>query len=221
MNPGQTARALLRHAARPVLQLRASSTLSNNRHIYALKDPQNPSSHVLSFLSTEPPTPSLAIGSTTKLPPTPASFTENPRFLSILQAVMAEYAHADPFVQSQAAVMMSSSGASFLQASRRQQTGSFGASDQGGYGGAGRGGWVHVYDQRRVPDFGRIPDPEDIFGSIEVDGNGEFVDGHGRYEPSGTYRVVTNDGILGLSDFMRERLMQRLKLHEAAERNEK
>lgn len=134
---------------------------------------------------------------------------------------MAEYAHADPFVQSQAAVMISSSGASFLHASRRQQTGSFGASDQGGYGSGGRGGWVHVYDQRRSPDFGRIPDPEDIFGSIEVDGNGEFVDSHGRYEASGTYRIVTNDGILNLSDFMRERLVQRLKLHETAEKNKK
>ncbi len=134
---------------------------------------------------------------------------------------MAEHAHSDPFVQSQAAVMVSSAGFSFSQPMRRQENGSFGASDQGGYGSGGRGGFVHVYDQRRVPDFGRIPDPEDIFGSIEVDGNGQFVDGHGRYEPSGTYRICTNDGILGLSDFMRQKLVDRLKLHEAAERNRK
>lgn len=74
-------------------------------------------------------------------------------------------------------------------------------------------------DQRRIPDFGRIPDPEDIFGSVEVDGNGEFVDGHGKYEQSGTYRMCTNDGILGLTDFLRGKLVERLKMEEAAERN--
>jgi len=212
---------MLRQAPRFPIQLRSVSTLSNNSHIYAFRDPKDPSSHILTFLSTEPPTPSIAIGSTSQLPPSPSSLKENPRFLPILQAVMAEHAHSDPFVQSQAAVMVSSAGFSFSQPMRRQENGSFGASDQGGYGSGGRGGFVHVYDQRRVPDFGRIPDPEDIFGSIEVDGNGQFVDGHGRYEPSGTYRICTNDGILGLSDFMRQKLVDRLKLHEAAERNRK
>ncbi|KAK5205410.1 hypothetical protein LTR20_002028 [Exophiala xenobiotica] len=212
---------MLRQAPRFRVQVRSVSTLSNNSHIYAFRDPKDSSSHILTFLSTEPPTPSISIGSTTQLPPTPSSFQENPKFLPILQAVMAEHAHSDPFVQSQAAVMVSSAGFSFSRPMRRQETGSFGASDQGGYGGGGRGGFVHVYDQRGVPDFGRIPDPENIFGSIEVDGKGQFVDGHGRYEASGTYRICTNDGILGLSDFMRQKLVERLKLHEAAEKNQK
>jgi hypothetical protein len=124
-------------------------------------------------------------------------------------------------VQSQAAVMISSSGASLFQTYRRQQTGSAGASDQGGYGGAGRGGWVHVSDQRQIPEYGRIAEPENIFGSVEVEADGSFVDGHGRYQQSGTYRICTNDGILGLSDFMREKLVERLKLQEAAEKNKK
>jgi hypothetical protein len=162
---------------------------------------------------------SLAVGTTTKLPPEPRSFTPNPQFLPILQSVIAENASSDPEVQSQAAVMISNSGAAFFQPGRRQDTGSAGASDQGGYGSGGRGGWLHVFDNRRIPDFGRIPDPEDIFGSVEVDGEGKFVDGHGRYSPSGTYRIVTNDGILGLSDFLRTKLIDRLKLHEAAEKN--
>ena len=89
--------------------------------------------------------------------------------------------------------------------------GAGGASAQGGMGGAGRGGHIHVYDLRHPPDFGRIPDPEDIFGSLEVDGEGKFVDGNGRWQSSGTYRVVTRDGILGLSGFLRERLVERLK----------
>ena len=73
--------------------------------------------------------------------------------------------------------------------------GAGGASSQGGAGGGGRGGYIHVYDERHPPDFGRIPDPEDIFGSLEVDGEGNFVDGHGRYQRSGSYRVVTRDGL--------------------------
>merc|ERR1711939_614697 len=95
---------MLRQAPRFPIQLRSVSTLSNNSHIYAFRDPKDPSSHILTFLSTEPPTPSIAIGSTSQLPPSPSSLKENPRFLPILQAVMAEHAHSDPFVQSQAAV---------------------------------------------------------------------------------------------------------------------
>ena len=73
--------------------------------------------------------------------------------------------------------------------------GAGGASSQGGMGGAGRGGHIHVYDYRHPPDFGRIPDPEDIFGSLEIDGKGEFADGHGNYQSSGTYRLCTRDGM--------------------------
>jgi hypothetical protein len=94
-----------------------------------------------------------------------------------------------------------------------------GASDQGGMGGAGRGGWIHVSDQRNPPDYGRIAWPEDIFGSVEIDARGEFVDVHGHYQASGTYRIVTREGILGLSPFLREKLTQRLRLEEAAVRN--
>lgn len=54
--------------------------------------------------------------------------------------------------------------------------------------------------------------PEDIFGSLEVDGDGKFVGGNGNYQPSGmimsngswidtgltvtgTYRTITRDGM--------------------------
>lgn len=62
-------------------------------------------------------------------------------------------------------------------------------------GGAGRGGWVHVSDLRNPPDYGRIAWPEDIFGSVEVDGEGKFVGANGNYQESGTYRIVTNEGM--------------------------
>lgn len=64
--------------------------------------------------------------------------------------------------------------------------GAGGASAQGGAGSGGRGGWIHVSDQRNPPDYGRIAWPEDIFGSLEVDGEGNFVGDKGEYQPSGT-----------------------------------
>jgi hypothetical protein len=90
--------------------------------------------------------------------------------------------------------------------------GAGGASSQGGMGGAGRGGYIHVSDRRNPPDYGRVAWPEDIFGSVELDSTGNFVDGTGRYQESNTYRVVTREGILGLSPFMQARLLEQLKV---------
>lgn len=56
----------------------------------------------------------------------------------------------------------------------------------------GVGGHVHLSDLRNPPDYGRIAFPEDILGSIEVDGHGKII---GTFEPSGTYRIITNEGM--------------------------
>ncbi|KPI35702.1 uncharacterized protein AB675_1315, partial [Cyphellophora attinorum] len=74
---------------------------------------------------------------------------------------------------------------------------------------------MHVYDLRHPPDYGRIPDPEDIFGSLEVDPDGGFTGGDGGYQESGTYRLCTRDGICVLSGFLRERLVEALRAEEA------
>ncbi|KOS44220.1 hypothetical protein ACN38_g4848 [Penicillium nordicum] len=94
---------------------------------------------------------------------------------------------------------------------RRGADSASGASGQGGAGSGGRGGWIHVSDNRRPPDYGRIAWPEDMFGSLEVDANGQFVGDNGNYQPSGTYRILTRDGIFGLSPFLREKLVQKLR----------
>ena len=62
-------------------------------------------------------------------------------------------------------------------------------------GGANKGGWIHISDARNPPDWGRIAYTEDIFGSVEVDGEGRFVDASGNYQASGTYRIVTREGM--------------------------
>ncbi|KAJ5082764.1 hypothetical protein N7532_011807 [Penicillium argentinense] len=205
------------------MRARYVSTLESNPDIYVFPSEEPKGSHILSLLSSEPVNPKLAIGVTTKMPPTTDSFTENPKFLDILQEVFAKHAHEDPDAQSQAQVMVSTSGANIMSGGvlltgqrgrrRRAEMGdsSGGASGQGGAGSGGRGGWIHVSDTRRPPEYGRIAWPEDMFGSLEVDGNGQFVDGNGNYQPSGTYRTVTRDGILGLSPFLREKLVQRLR----------
>jgi hypothetical protein len=125
--------------------------------------------------------------------------------------VLADHAFADASVISQAQAMASSGGSSlgsggaFFPQHRQHRRrraggggaggdGAGGASAQGGAGGGGRGGYIHVYDHRNPPDYGRIPFPEDIFGSLEVDAAGGFVDGKGRYQESGTYRVLTRAG---------------------------
>ena len=113
---------------------------------------------MLSYLDTAPPNPSLAIGTTTAIPPTPNSFQGNPRFLSILNEVLAKHAADDPELKSQAQAFASPGGFSFIQArsGRGASTGAGGASAEGGAGGAGVGGWVHLSDARNPPDFGRI-----------------------------------------------------------------
>ncbi|THZ54534.1 hypothetical protein D6C86_09375 [Aureobasidium pullulans] len=213
---------------------RSISTLPNNSHIYVHK--QSPSVNVLSFLPTSPPTGSLAIGVTSQIPPTPDSLRENQSFMKILQFVIREHATTDPEVIAQAQAYASTAGSSlgsggvfFAQSQSKRSKrrtgygggggtggdGAGGASSQGGAGGAGRGGHIHVSDQRNPPDYGRVAWPEDIFGSLEVDGAGNFVGENGSYQESGTYRCVTREGILGLSPYLREKLVARLKQLEA------
>lgn len=211
--------------ARPLVNYarRYLSRLESNPNVYVFRNPSKPHSHILSLLASDPPTPELALGETTEIPPTqrPSNFQENDKFLRVMHSVIAQHAHEDPQVQSQAAAMASSSGASIMQVNRRTTTGSAGASDQGGAGSGGQGGWIHVSDNRHPPDFGRIADPEDIFGSVEVDGNGAFTDGTGHYQESGTYRICTRDGVLGLPSHLMKKLVERLKVEEAAIKNRK
>ncbi|KAF2765803.1 hypothetical protein EJ03DRAFT_279310, partial [Teratosphaeria nubilosa] len=204
-----------------------------------------PKKYLLSLLPNSTPLAFLGIGTTPKIPPTPMSFQENPEFLKILHAVIKEHAHNDPDVKAQAAMYASQAGSALgsggvffpqHQQHRRRRgsqgpkeygggggaggDGAGGASSQGGMGGAGRGGYIHVSDQRQPPDFGRVAWPEDIFGSLELDGKGNFVDGNGRYQEAGTYRVVTNEGVLGLSPYLREKVVERLReLDEQARKN--
>ncbi|KAL1867726.1 hypothetical protein Daus18300_006282 [Diaporthe australafricana] len=184
---------------------RTVSTLSNNSDIKVFPNPVSPSaSYLLTYLAAEPPNPGLAIGTTTELPPTPRSFSENGRFLGILNEVLAEHAHLDDDLRAAAQAFASPGGVNLGGGMMRGRgkrrggsDGAGGASDQGGAGGGGAGG------------------PEDIFGSVQVDSNGII---EGNFQTSGTYRIVTNEGILGLSPFLTEKVIARLREEDKKER---
>ncbi|OQN95654.1 hypothetical protein B0A48_18178 [Cryoendolithus antarcticus] len=198
---------------------------------YMHPDPTSPSTHILSLLPTCPPSPHLAIGTTSTIPPTPESLTESPAFLNIVHETLRKHAHSDPEVIAQAAMYSSQAGSALgsggvfspskapprrrgkgSQASMSKPSLSGHVSEaQGGMGGAGKGGYIHVSDQRQPPDFGRVAWPEDIFGSLELDAKGEFVDGHGRYQEAGTYRICTREGVLGLSAYLWGKVVERLR----------
>lgn len=165
----------------------------------------------------------------------------NSAFLPILHSVFRRYATHDPDVQIQArnyASAASGMGVIGLGAGTpltRKRTKRNKDAAGTGYGGtsvgadtvtsAQRGGWIHISDSRCSPEWARVAWPEDIFGSLEVDGQGNFVDveqgydegveglakGPGRYQESGTYRICTREGILGISPYLRARLVERLR----------
>lgn len=150
------------------------------------ENPSSPASYILSYLDSTPPSRQLAIGTCTSIPPSPQTFHENPRFLEILNQVIAEHGHEDQDVVSQAQALVGPGGIPPASGGSSSPQGR----KQGGSGGVG--GWVHLSDRRNPPDFGRIPWPEDILGSVEVDQGGRVV---GRVQASGTYRLVTKEGM--------------------------
>lgn len=86
------------------------------------------------------------MGTTTSLPPTPRSFRENPRFLGVLNEVLAAHAAADPDLRAAAQAFASPGGGALGGRGKGSGGGAGGASDQGGAGGGGAGGWVHLSD---------------------------------------------------------------------------
>ena len=58
--------------------------------------------------------------------------------------------------------------------------------------------------------FGRIPETEDIIGSVLVKNNVIQAE---TYQPMPTYRLVTIQGPIKLSDFLLDKLRARLREH--------
>ncbi|OZJ04646.1 hypothetical protein BZG36_02046 [Bifiguratus adelaidae] len=58
-------------------------------------------------------------------------------------------------------------------------------------------GWMHIADERNPAPWGRIPLPEDIFGSILLK-EGKIQDG--TYQRNPTHRIVSQNGLFQLSE---------------------
>ncbi|KAI5287718.1 hypothetical protein KEM54_005800 [Ascosphaera aggregata] len=201
------ARSVVARGFTPV-SMRYLSTLKENPAIYHFKDDRLSDAYILTLLPTDPPSHELAIGTTTRIPPTPDTFHENPRFLEIMDSVLKEWAARDPRVHAEAQTLAHQGGFNYRSGGmstparttnanvkkRGKKDASRGASAQAGMGGNGSGGFIHVTDERCPPAFGRIACPEDIFGSLQVASDGT-IEGDGGYQPSGAYRIVTKEGM--------------------------
>ncbi|KAI9184408.1 hypothetical protein H9P43_003461 [Blastocladiella emersonii ATCC 22665] len=69
-------------------------------------------------------------------------------------------------------------------------------------------GFMHVADARNPPPWGRIPDPDDIVGSVRLD-DGKIVPG--SFEPMPAHRLVSGAGIMQLSPALHAALLARLR----------
>ncbi|KAK6337493.1 hypothetical protein TWF730_002892 [Orbilia blumenaviensis] len=202
---------------------RTLKTLEQNKHIYIHPSNTTPPTYTLTYLSTTPPSPKLAIGTTTSIPPTPSSFTENPYFRNLLMDTLSKHAAEDPDLINEAygtwgaAMGVKESVAKGMKRDRKLHTESTGtpntkAEEEAQVDTTSIGGFHHVVD-RRTPYYGgmRIPESQDILGSLQVDGHGKLVGGFVECE---SYRLVTSDGILGLTEFLEEKVKERVQEEE-------
>ncbi|ORZ34972.1 hypothetical protein BCR44DRAFT_1374628, partial [Catenaria anguillulae PL171] len=67
-------------------------------------------------------------------------------------------------------------------------------------------GWLHLADARNPPPWGRIPDPDDIVGSVLIGDNGKIVPG--SYQRMPTHRLVSGQGLFVLSAYLHGKLVE-------------
>ncbi|CAL1709919.1 unnamed protein product [Somion occarium] len=77
-------------------------------------------------------------------------------------------------------------------------------------------GWMHIHDERNPPPLGRIGDPDDIIGSVRIEGGKVMAD---TYQAMPSYRVCTSDGVLRLTEGLANRLKELLEREAKAERS--
>ncbi|KAJ1547170.1 hypothetical protein HK096_004097 [Nowakowskiella sp. JEL0078] len=67
-----------------------------------------------------------------------------------------------------------------------------------------REGWLNINDSRVFVPWGRVGDPEDIFGSIQLQ-KGEIV--AGSYQRLSTHRLLSINGLFQLSDYLHDKMV--------------
>lgn len=67
-----------------------------------------------------------------------------------------------------------------------------------------KNGFMHINDERVASIWGRVNDPEDIFGTVLVNDGKIMKD---TYEAMPTHRLVSPNGLFQLNDFMHKHLL--------------
>ncbi|KAI9226254.1 MAG: hypothetical protein DHS80DRAFT_8033, partial [Piptocephalis tieghemiana] len=78
-------------------------------------------------------------------------------------------------------------------------------------------GWLHIEDERNPPPWGRISDPDDILGSVEVRGGKIQPE---TFQPMPSHRLVSSHGLFKLSEPLHQALMARLNALSSQENKE-
>lgn len=84
------------------------------------------------------------------------------------------------------------------------------------------GSTLHIYDLRAPPPYGRIPEVQDILGTVRLQEAEHFEDGSeesrqgkvykvspivpGSFEPNPMYRILTMNGFIHLSDLLQKKV---------------
>lgn len=75
--------------------------------------------------------------------------------------------------------------------------------------GANAGTYMPIYDLREIPNFGRTPEVDSVFGYVRVTSDGKIVPK--SYEPNEMYRLCNLKGLVKLSDYMLEQIQEAVK----------
>lgn len=75
--------------------------------------------------------------------------------------------------------------------------------------GANAGTYMPIYDLREIPNFGRTPEVDSVFGYVRVTSDGKMVPK--SYEPNEMYRPCNVAGLVKLSDYMLEQIRAAVK----------
>ncbi|EWC48846.1 hypothetical protein DRE_00151 [Drechslerella stenobrocha 248] len=190
----------------PLLFTRGVKTLPANKSIYIHPLPPTPQgqAYALSYLptynssATSDTSPAI-LGHTTAIPPTPSTFTENPAFRKTLLTILHAHAAHDPAIRAEAF-------AAWCGSMRR------GSGKRGDYAPVNVGGFHNVIDGRVAGATGMraVPEPQDILGSVAVDGDGQVLSDAG-FEACESWRVVTADGVGQLTEYLEEKLVEALQ----------
>lgn len=70
--------------------------------------------------------------------------------------------------------------------------------------------FMPIYDLREIPNYARVPEVDNIFGYVLVDGEGKIVPG--SYESNQLYRLCNATGLVRLTDHLLEEMRRATEL---------